>query len=96
MFKQVTDHFPVDYGGFILFPVSIFQLRGLIPEEQLISVLKTEAKKALNTSAFSSPFVMFSPPSKNKMDILCRLPFADNVFIETFLIVFYDSRQIKC
>lgn len=59
MLKQVTDHFPMDYGGCILLPVSIFQLRGLVPAEQLVLLLNTEAKKALNTAAFPSSFVIF-------------------------------------
>lgn len=87
----------MNYGGVILLPVSIFQLRRLVPGERLVLLLNAEAKKALNASVFCSSFVITSsPPSEKSMEILLRLPFAANVSIETFLIVFYDSRQIKC
>lgn len=92
---RVSHHFPFDYGGFILLLVPVFQLRGLVPREQLVLLVKTEAKKALSTSVFSSSFVTVFPSHiQERMEILLNIPVAD-VFIESFFIVFSGSDQVK-
>lgn len=48
----------LDYGDFILLPVPVFQMRGLDTGEQLALLLRTEEKKALDASLFSSFFVI--------------------------------------
>lgn len=47
-----TNHSLPHYESFILL-ISVFQLRGWMPWGQLVLLLKTEAKQALTTSAFS-------------------------------------------
>ena len=89
---QVDDHLSLDYGGFILVPVPIFQLSGLVTHR---TTDLTQAK-ALSTSSFSSYFLsLFPPASKKRMEILLSPPFVTHVFIETFFIVFYSSSHIR-
>lgn len=67
-----------------------------VPGEQLVLLLKTEAKKALNTSAFTSSFVTVFPPTSNKGWVFpLALTVFPDAFVETLLMVFYSSGQIK-
>lgn len=94
--QLVSNQVLMIYGGFILFPVPIFQLRGWVTTEQLLLLLWTEAKTALSNSAFSlSLLLCFSPCHiQKKMGILLSPPFVVTIFIETFLLS-CKSSQIK-
>lgn len=55
---------------------------------ELVLLLKTDTKKALSAPAFSSTFVTVSTCIQWRMEILLSPPFADGVFLETFLLSF--------
>lgn len=59
--KGVTDHFLLDYGGFILLPIRVFQLWGLGAQSSTPVAVKDRRKEGIITLAT----VMFpSVPSK--------------------------------
>lgn len=62
-----------------------------MPEEQLVLLLKTEAKKGI--SVFSLSFVSLS--IQQSMEILLSPTCVADVFIDRFFIVLYGSSQIK-
>lgn len=58
MLQQVTYHFSLCSRAFILFLALVLQLRGWVPEEQLVLLLKAEVKNALNIlSLILCPYV---------------------------------------
>lgn len=61
--QKVSNQVLMIYGGFILFPVPIFQLRGWVSTEQLLLLLRTAAKKALSNLSL---LLCFSPLTSNK------------------------------
>lgn len=59
--QQASDHFYLDYGGFILLHFPLFQLRMLSTLRYSTLLMKTEEMKVPSVSTFSSSFVLCVP-----------------------------------
>lgn len=74
----IANHFPLDYGGFILIPIPIFQLRGLSTQRTTVLLLETEAKKYLSLFVILCHYI--SPASnKERRFSLALLPLLMNL-----------------
>lgn len=88
----------LDYRGFALLHMPVFQLKGLGTREELVLLLKTEVKKGIKYFSFSSPFVTMFPYTSNKgwrfsLDLLLWLIFqhVGTACSRTFKIYFFKD-----
>lgn len=92
--QQVTDHFLMDSGGFAHLPITNFQLWEMgILRITGPDILDKEGIKCL--CLFLIPCHCTTLCIQPMMETLLGPPFAGNVFIETFFVVFNCSSQKK-
>lgn len=89
---MVADNFPLEYGGFILLFIPVFQLRALGTRTTAGLTVKDRGKEPLGTSSF----VTVSFHSQQSLEFLLSPAFVADAFIEAFSVVFYGVFRVVC